>query len=254
MAKPLSGRLGLLVRRRSVVFLMIYIVFCWTVVTVHLGYMYFQPVQHAEEALASSFITSVNNPPSFSPSSSLEKDVNLHYREDDFFPAPVIPNVESGDGDTGKISLDGEQGAVQHVVVDGSADGEHTFGGGGSSGTGGALGNTYVVQDQDDPGPHHWTTTTGGLPMEKDIAFPSSQWTTTKLASSSATASSSSTTAGVPISSLLSPSPPSSVPLPPQSAPPPPSAAPPLLSPPLTVRSEERRVGKECRSRWSPYH
>ena len=22
----------------------------------------------------------------------------------------------------------------------------------------------------------------------------------------------------------------------------------------LTVRSEERRVGKECRSRWSPYH
>ena len=21
-----------------------------------------------------------------------------------------------------------------------------------------------------------------------------------------------------------------------------------------TVRSEERRVGKECRSRWSPYH
>src|SRR5260221_10302238 len=23
---------------------------------------------------------------------------------------------------------------------------------------------------------------------------------------------------------------------------------------PLTVRSEERRVGKECRSRWSPYH
>ena len=27
-----------------------------------------------------------------------------------------------------------------------------------------------------------------------------------------------------------------------------------LLSLPLTVRSEERRVGKECRSRWSPYH
>ena len=23
---------------------------------------------------------------------------------------------------------------------------------------------------------------------------------------------------------------------------------------PSTVRSEERRVGKECRSRWSPYH
>jgi len=23
---------------------------------------------------------------------------------------------------------------------------------------------------------------------------------------------------------------------------------------PLVVRSEERRVGKECRSRWSPYH
>ena len=23
---------------------------------------------------------------------------------------------------------------------------------------------------------------------------------------------------------------------------------------PLTTRSEERRVGKECRSRWSPYH
>ena len=23
---------------------------------------------------------------------------------------------------------------------------------------------------------------------------------------------------------------------------------------PLSVRSEERRVGKECRSRWSPYH
>ena len=22
----------------------------------------------------------------------------------------------------------------------------------------------------------------------------------------------------------------------------------------LTVRSEKRRVGKECRSRWSPYH
>ena len=23
---------------------------------------------------------------------------------------------------------------------------------------------------------------------------------------------------------------------------------------PLDIRSEERRVGKECRSRWSPYH
>ena len=23
---------------------------------------------------------------------------------------------------------------------------------------------------------------------------------------------------------------------------------------PFCVRSEERRVGKECRSRWSPYH
>src|SRR5258707_4542774 len=27
-----------------------------------------------------------------------------------------------------------------------------------------------------------------------------------------------------------------------------------LLGYPLSVRSEERRVGKECRSRWSPYH
>ena len=27
------------------------------------------------------------------------------------------------------------------------------------------------------------------------------------------------------------------------------------FSPPsVTIRSEERRVGKECRSRWSPYH
>src|SRR2546421_8302775 len=26
------------------------------------------------------------------------------------------------------------------------------------------------------------------------------------------------------------------------------------LAGPMTVRSEERRVGKECRSRWSPYH
>ena len=24
--------------------------------------------------------------------------------------------------------------------------------------------------------------------------------------------------------------------------------------PPVLLRSEERRVGKECRSRWSPYH
>ena len=27
-----------------------------------------------------------------------------------------------------------------------------------------------------------------------------------------------------------------------------------LLSAKLGLRSEERRVGKECRSRWSPYH
>ena len=27
-----------------------------------------------------------------------------------------------------------------------------------------------------------------------------------------------------------------------------------LYVPPLETRSEERRVGKECRSRWSPYH
>ena len=26
------------------------------------------------------------------------------------------------------------------------------------------------------------------------------------------------------------------------------------LLPDLVIRSEERRVGKECRSRWSPYH
>ena len=26
------------------------------------------------------------------------------------------------------------------------------------------------------------------------------------------------------------------------------------LSRPASTRSEERRVGKECRSRWSPYH
>ena len=25
-------------------------------------------------------------------------------------------------------------------------------------------------------------------------------------------------------------------------------------APPIRLRSEERRVGKECRSRWSPYH
>ena len=27
-----------------------------------------------------------------------------------------------------------------------------------------------------------------------------------------------------------------------------------MLKVPCVVRSEERRVGKECRSRWSPYH
>ena len=27
-----------------------------------------------------------------------------------------------------------------------------------------------------------------------------------------------------------------------------------LMSSPGLLRSEERRVGKECRSRWSPYH
>src|SRR2546430_13645591 len=27
-----------------------------------------------------------------------------------------------------------------------------------------------------------------------------------------------------------------------------------LGQPPVVIRSEERRVGKECRSRWSPYH
>ena len=27
-----------------------------------------------------------------------------------------------------------------------------------------------------------------------------------------------------------------------------------LIHPNVSVRSEERRVGKECRSRWSPYH
>src|SRR3712207_7581459 len=27
-----------------------------------------------------------------------------------------------------------------------------------------------------------------------------------------------------------------------------------IHTPPFGLRSEERRVGKECRSRWSPYH
>src|SRR3712207_8311712 len=27
-----------------------------------------------------------------------------------------------------------------------------------------------------------------------------------------------------------------------------------VVGPAATMRSEERRVGKECRSRWSPYH
>ena len=27
-----------------------------------------------------------------------------------------------------------------------------------------------------------------------------------------------------------------------------------MVERPLLMRSEERRVGKECRSRWSPYH
>src|SRR2546422_8305670 len=30
--------------------------------------------------------------------------------------------------------------------------------------------------------------------------------------------------------------------------------APPAVGAPAPDRSEERRVGKECRSRWSPYH
>ena len=30
--------------------------------------------------------------------------------------------------------------------------------------------------------------------------------------------------------------------------------APPNAAAPAGARSEERRVGKECRSRWSPYH
>src|SRR2546422_510633 len=33
-----------------------------------------------------------------------------------------------------------------------------------------------------------------------------------------------------------------------------PTAAARLEGSPLPLRSEERRVGKECRSRWSPYH
>src|SRR2546422_9709929 len=32
------------------------------------------------------------------------------------------------------------------------------------------------------------------------------------------------------------------------------STSKPAITRPNTVRSEERRVGKECRSRWSPYH
>ena len=28
----------------------------------------------------------------------------------------------------------------------------------------------------------------------------------------------------------------------------------PITAPVVLLRSEERRVGKECRSRWSPYH
>src|SRR3712207_6966813 len=31
-------------------------------------------------------------------------------------------------------------------------------------------------------------------------------------------------------------------------------ASPVALAPAFATRSEERRVGKECRSRWSPYH
>ena len=31
-------------------------------------------------------------------------------------------------------------------------------------------------------------------------------------------------------------------------------AVPTNVTDPASVRSEERRVGKECRSRWSPYH
>ena len=32
------------------------------------------------------------------------------------------------------------------------------------------------------------------------------------------------------------------------------AAGPAGLAAAITARSEERRVGKECRSRWSPYH
>ena len=32
------------------------------------------------------------------------------------------------------------------------------------------------------------------------------------------------------------------------------SASTPVPTDKMTYRSEERRVGKECRSRWSPYH
>ena len=35
---------------------------------------------------------------------------------------------------------------------------------------------------------------------------------------------------------------------------PPPSKPAPAAAPAASKRSEERRVGKECRSRWSPYH
>ena len=31
-------------------------------------------------------------------------------------------------------------------------------------------------------------------------------------------------------------------------------STPPIIVPPTPLRSEERRVGKECRSRWSPDH
>ena len=51
-----------------------------------------------------------------------------------------------------------------------------------------------------------------------------------------------------------------SPPMPPAQLSSPPSFYPPVVSAPpqinyvATYRSEERRVGKECRSRWSPYH
>src|SRR2546429_3250414 len=56
------------------------------------------------------------------------------------------------------------------------------------------------------------------------------------------------------------PEPPVSPPVRPPSRPPSPPSSPPTMPlSPTTVssrppRSEERRVGKECRSRWSPYH